>query len=121
MLEKDFNDWHKRKNKIHKFATRKFPKRGQVWVCDLGKNIACEQDGIRPCIVLNTPPRGENTSVVVPASRTLRKSSFRSKKFNFLLHQIRAIDNKRLLRIIDKINKKDTDNLCERLLVFLGK
>ena len=97
------------------------PRRGEIWICNLKQNTGSEQNGSRPCIVLNTPDRLENTCVIIPASGTIRKHSFVFAGYNFLLHQIRVIDHKRLIRLLTRLSKAETEEILVALWKFFHK
>ena len=46
------------------------PKRGEIWTCQLGKNIGSEEDKIRPVIIIqnNTGNEKGPTTIIVPIS-----------------------------------------------------
>ena len=98
---------------------KKFTKRGQIWLCDLKVNIGSEQNGVRPCIVLNFPIKNERTCVVIPCSNTIRKHSIKINNYNFQIYQVRAIDQSRLIRLIERFEEKDTDKVRDKLISFL--
>lgn len=98
---------------------RKFTKRGQIWYVDLENNIGSEQNGIRPCIVLQRQQKNENTCIILPASRTKRISTIHIDEYTFLLHQVRAVDTSRLIKKVKRIEKKVVDSLCDSLNIFL--
>ncbi len=100
-------------------SIRKYPKRGQVWICDLGINVGSEQNGSRPCVILNNPVRNERTCIILPASRTERLFSIRIDIFNFLVHQIRVVDSVRFQRIVKRLDKTEVDKLVMKIMEFL--
>jgi len=105
---------------LKKFS-RKFPKRGEVWLCELGQNFGYEINNIRPVLVLNSLPKHEKTRVVVPASRTERCTTLQISGFKFLLHQVRAVDTQRFSRKIIRLPKEGVDFLAKKLYQFLSK
>lgn len=100
---------------------RKRPRRGEIWICDLGNNVGSEQNGIRPCVVLNQKRRKENTCIILPASHTGRHSSVSIEKMQYILHQIRVADTKRFLRRIDRVSQLTIEKLVTEVGIFLRK
>lgn len=93
-----------------------YVKKGEIWIIDLGTNRGSEQNGIRPCFIISSTEK-EKTCIIIPASKTIRNSSFASEGFNLLPHQIRAIDKTRLIRKITRLSKKS----CKEILSNLNK
>lgn len=44
-MEKDFLDWHKKKESLHKKDEKIYFHEREIWWCSLGLNIGDEQDG----------------------------------------------------------------------------
>ena len=51
------------------------PKRGEIWTCQLGKNIGSEENKIRPIIIIqnNTGNERSPTTIIVPISNIPKK------------------------------------------------
>lgn len=51
------------------------PKRGEIWTCELGKNIGSEENKIRPVIIIqnNTGNEKSPTTIIVPISNRPKK------------------------------------------------
>lgn len=51
------------------------PKRGEIWTCQLGKNIGSEENKIRPVVIIqnNTGNEISPTTIVVPISKKPKK------------------------------------------------
>ena len=101
--------------------SRKFTQRGEVWLVDLGENIGSEQNGIRPCIVLQRQRKKENTCIVLPASRTNRFSTITVGRYSFVMHQIRVVDTTRFIKEFERLEKDMVDNLCDKFSEFIKK
>ena len=86
----------------------KYPQRGEIWMINLKNNQGSEQNGIRPCIIMNNAQKKERTCVMIPASNTKRDHCFEILNYSFLIHQIRAIDTSRLIRKITRLPKQET-------------
>jgi len=118
---KILKDWFKQKINIHENFIRQFPKKGDVWIAELGVNIGSEQNHSRPVLIIKSPTsKKDHTCVIIPASRTIRKSSFQIGKYHFLLHQIKVIDTKRLKRKIERLPKNQVDKLRDSLYKFFS-
>lgn len=93
--------------------------RGEIWMTDLKNNLGSEQNGLRPCVILNQALKKERTVFVVPASSKLRPQSKTVAHYNWLIHQSRAVDTRRLIRPIQRLSKNDTDKILSALNIFL--
>lgn len=51
------------------------PKRGEIWTCQLGKNIGSEENKIRPVVIIQNDTGNEHspTTIVVPISNIPKK------------------------------------------------
>ena len=116
---KIFQKWNNEKMKLHDFAFRKYAQQGQIWLCNLGVNIGSEQNNIRPCLVLNMPIKKERTCIIIPASNTNRNSTIKINQYHFLLHQVRTIDTKRLMRLLERLEKSLVKKVQKELLKIL--
>ena len=108
--------WSKKKIKINSFEKRKFPKKGEVWICEFGTNIGSEQNDRRPSLIIKPPSSlKDHTCIIIPASRTIRQSSIKIENYYFLSHQIRTIDTKRLERKLERLPKEEVFHLINKL------
>jgi mRNA-degrading endonuclease toxin of MazEF toxin-antitoxin module len=108
--------WFYRKYQIHTKSPARFPKRGEIWYVDLGINIGSEINETRPCVIINNPVKNERTCLIIPASNTNRKNFVvKIENFQFLIHQIRCIDTKRLKRFVKRLTKNETDRIIDQL------
>jgi len=113
-MEKDFDNWNKRKKEINKGEFNFYSKREIRW-CSLGLNIGFEQDGTnieycRPVLIIRGFSR--NVCLVVPLTTSKKKNLYHfsvgiieGQEAFVILSQIRLIDTKRLqdrLTILDK-------------------
>ncbi|MBI2053204.1 MAG: type II toxin-antitoxin system PemK/MazF family toxin [Candidatus Sungbacteria bacterium] len=109
-MQKDFDRWNDIKKHTHRGAERKLYHEREIWWCALGVNVGFEQDGSgdeyrRPVIILKGLSR--ETCFVIPLTTSERDHPLRpsiglvaGKNARALLSQMRAIDNKRLVRKI---------------------
>ncbi len=74
-----------------------------------------------PGLVLNTAPKNERTCVVIPASGTKRLESILVNKYLFVLHQIRAMDQRRFIRKVERLNEGEVQQVIDIFVAFLGK
>jgi mRNA-degrading endonuclease toxin of MazEF toxin-antitoxin module len=117
-IQKEFEEWNKKKMNIHCFGKRKFPQQGEIWICDMGKNIESEQNNSRPALVINKPLKEERTCTIIPASNTNRNFSVKIENFNFLPHQIKTVDTRRFKRSIHRISKNNLLKVMEAFQNF---
>ena len=116
--KQEFEKWTKQKIKINFFNHRKNPNQGEIWMCNMGKNIGSEQSNARPVLIVNRRIKGENTCVIIPASSTQRRFSIEVDGYNFLPHQIRTVDTKRLYRNITRISRDSLQKVMNKFLEF---
>lgn len=129
MFEKDFKNWHDKKESLHKEKERPFFKEGEVWFCSLGANIGFEQDGhgndfLRPVVVM----KKFNNEVLwgIPLTKSHKKSKhyfsfqFNNEKSTVILSQLRLIDAKRLQYKVGTIAPEHLLEIKKRLTQFLA-
>lgn len=132
MINKNFDDWNKKKGNIHRALKNKWVIKREVWWCMLGINIGSEEDGkgedfLRPVLIIRT--YGFTSAVVVPLTTSRKEGSF---YFNIgkvgntneistaLLSQMRLVDTKRFVEKIGKIDSKkfiETKKAIQELLL----
>ena len=112
----DFDKWNNLKQEIDSSATidRKVYL-GDVWWCNLGKNIGSEEDGkhqdfSRPILILKV--LSKNTYLVAPLTTSKNKHYFRipigdvdGKEAKAIISQIKVIDKRRLQERIKHLSK----------------
>ncbi|MDO8183500.1 MAG: type II toxin-antitoxin system PemK/MazF family toxin [bacterium] len=125
-MEKNFLDWHRKKEVIDEKKDRVFFHEREIWFCHLGSNVGFEQDG-----------KGENFGRPVIIFRKFNKEVFwglplttreKGGKFYFpidlgdhlqrlaILSQLRLIDAKRLYQKIGVINENTHKKLEEKII-----
>jgi mRNA interferase MazF len=114
-VEKDFDEWNKRKKEIHERRDAPFFHERELWWCSLGVNVGFEQDGAgaeyrRPVLILKG--LSKQTFLAVPLTASAHRHPLRpsiglvqGKEAHALLSQIRVIDSKRLVRKIGYLDK----------------
>jgi mRNA interferase MazF len=131
-MEKDFKEWHTRKERLHNETPRAFFHEREVWWCSLGANIGFEQDGkgekfARPVLVF----KKFNNEIfwALPLSLQIKTKKatvhFYANVFledeiprTALLSQLRLIDGKRLLTkvgMISEVNYSEIQKAVIRL------
>ena len=111
--------------------TNTLPKRGEIWTCQLGKNVGSEENKIRPVIILqnNTGNEKGPTTIIVPVSNRPKKIavhiSLKSSDYEIvkgeveevtgtiLCEQIRVIAKARLGRHIATLKEDFLNNILE--------
>lgn len=113
-MEKDFDNWNKKKKETNNEEPRLYTVR-EVWWCRLGVNIGTEQDGkgewfVRPCVILRG--FGPDACLVVPLTTSQRIHKLRisigtieGEEAKANLSQIRVVDTKRLQNRIGFLDK----------------
>ena len=125
-MKKDFQQWHKVKEKIDNAPARIFFHERDVWWCSIGVNIGFEQDGkgeyfARPIVVF----KKFNNEVFwgIPLSTKIKKGKFyvlmeMEDKLPrvAIISQLRLIDGKRLYQKFGTINEADYKSLNEAII-----
>ncbi|MDZ4845200.1 MAG: type II toxin-antitoxin system PemK/MazF family toxin [Chitinophagales bacterium] len=108
-------------------------KQFEIWIADLNPRIGTEAGKIRPVIVVQTDLLNkEHPSTIVcpittnvnPDSEILRvhlkKSKFGIKEeCDIMIDQVRAIDNKRLVKKVGTVDSDTADKVRENLKIIL--
>lgn len=108
-------------------------KKFEIWIADLNPRIGTETGKIRPVIVVQTDLLNKEhpstivcpiTTNVKPDSEILRvhlkKSKFGLKEnCDVMIDQVRAIDNKRLVKKIGEVDSDTADKVRDNLRIVL--
>ena len=108
-------------------------KQFEIWIADLNPRIGTEPGKIRPVIILQTDMLNlkHPSTIICPITSNvkpdaeilrvhLRKSKFGLKEdCDVMIDQIRAIDNKRLLKKIGEAGSKSGKKIRENLKIVL--
>lgn len=106
--------------------------RGDIYYADLGPTIGCEQDGIRPVLILqNNVGNHYSPTVIVAAITSSHKKPLPThvaiqgihnldKRSVALLEQIRTIDRSRLQEWIGNIDSETLGEVDEALKISVG-
>ncbi|MEN9921342.1 MAG: hypothetical protein RLZZ517_320 [Candidatus Parcubacteria bacterium] len=130
-MQKDFDEWNKRKKNIHLKIINEhlFVKVGEVWMMNLGVNIGYEQDGVginfsRPGLIIKKFNR--NMFWIVPLSTKQKSFDFyynfvdpSDRKVSVILAQIKLCSVKRLSRKLYEIDDKNLKYIITKLKEFL--
>ena len=127
-IKLDFLDWTELKIRLDLIATNNvFFKERDIWWTSLGKNIGSEQDGknenfTRPILIIKK--FNQETFLGLPTSTKIKNSKYYyifekdCKKYTVNLSQLRLLSNKRLLKKMWRLDKKDFQNIKEKLKDF---
>jgi mRNA interferase MazF len=108
-------------------------KQFELWVADLNPRMGTEAGKVRPVIVVQTDLLNKEhpSTVICPITTNVQKDSeilrIHLKKSktklkqdcDIMIDQVRAIDNKRLLRKIGEVDIKVKDRIRENLRIVL--
>ena len=108
-------------------------KQFEIWIADLNPRMGTETGKIRPVIVVQTELLNKEhpSTVVCPITTNvkldseilrvhLKKSKFGLKEdCDIMIDQVRAIDNKRLVRKIGIVDNDTADKIRENLKIVL--
>jgi mRNA interferase MazF len=116
-------------------ARKFFPKRGEVWTCNLGVNIGSELNKIRPVIVISNDIGNENSSLVtvvpisnreerLPTHVALTQEDFKYIENHIagtsMAEQIKAVSKARLGRKIGELHENTLKRIEQSVLLALG-
>ena len=115
-MENEFDKWNKLKKDTQSKTKIKHPKPCEIWWCIVGYNIGSEIYGkglhyTRPVLIINS--ENADLAIAIPLSSKLKKSKFVKiitsdiGKHAAHVHQIKAIDKKRLGEKIGEISKEE--------------
>ena len=101
-----------------------YPRRDEVWLVALDPSKGAEIKKTRPCVVVSPDEMNEvlQTLLVAPMTTTLRTYptrvtlTFRSKKGQVALDQLRAIDRQRFVHRLGLISDKAADQVSNVLV-----
>lgn len=105
----------------------------EIWIADLNPRMGTEAGKIRPVIIVQTDLlNSEHPSTIVCPITTnvkleaeilrvhLKKSKFRLEKdCDIMIDQVRAIDNKRLMKKVGEVDRDTADTIRENLRIVL--
>jgi len=128
---KDFDSWNELKKKIEaeKNDPEKFPKEGEVWMSNLGKNIGFEQNGSgdnfsRPILIV----KKFNNHMFWAVSLSTKQKDFdfyfnytdlHDQKVSAILAQMKLVSVKRLKRKLYEIPDQLFDQMKQKIKSFL--
>lgn len=102
--------------------------RGEVWMTDFGDNVGSEQNGIRPCVILQNDnlTKNSHTLLVLPVTKARKKlhstqATVQLKEISqALCEQTRVIDKDRMLYRQCKLSKDEMKKIEKKLAFTLG-
>ncbi len=108
-------------------------KRGEVWLVNLDPTIGHEIRKARPGVIIQNdignkysqmtilaPITSQKIDKVYPFEVVLAKRSGLDKESKALLNQIRAVDKKRLIKRLGKVDAETMKKINEALMISLG-
>lgn len=128
-MKKDFQKWHKKKERVNDIEKRPFFHEREIWFCHLGVNVGFEQDGMgedfqRPIVILHK--FNNEICWVIPLSKTEKRNKYYF-AFQFdkvttsvaIISQIRLLDAQRLSRKIGEMNGDEFNGLKNKIKALL--
>lgn len=99
--------------------------RFEVWLVRLGSSVGREIQKTRPCVIVSPDEMNRQVATVIVAPMTTKGRNyptripltFRRKKGQVVLDQIRTVDRARLVKRLGKLDAQT----AEKLLVVLGE
>ena len=108
-------------------------KRGDIWIVNLNPTIGHEIKKSRPAVIIQNdygnkyspitiiaPITSQNLNKLYPFEVALKKRGNLEKDSKVLLNQIRAVDKRRLIAKIGRVNSVEMDNLDDAIKISLG-
>ena len=123
-MEKNFDKWNQRKKKLNNWDNKRQCHEGEVWVVSIGVNVGCEIDGKNnnfSRLVLVVKRCNKDTFIGVPltktkvASRWYIPSKIQNIEGSVNLSQIKLFDQKRLLRLVEKVDAKYLEDVLKSI------
>jgi mRNA-degrading endonuclease toxin of MazEF toxin-antitoxin module len=124
-MQKDFDEWNKKKKDIHNNGKSKLYHARELWWCSLGVNIGSEQDGSgekydRPILVLKG--LSKQTCIILPLTSSSEKHKMRifigkvqGEKASVIISQIRVVDTRRLIYKIGFLDKEIFNSITKTI------
>jgi len=108
-------------------------KQFEIWIADLNPTIGTEPGKVRPVVVVQTDllNKHHSSSIICPITTNIQKESeilrIHLKKgscglnegWDIMLDQIRAIDNKRLMKKVGAVPSEISERMKENLKILL--
>ena len=106
-------------------------KQYDIWLADLNPTIGTEPGKTRPIVIIQTDllnethlstlicPITTNVKTVIQLLRVHLRKDQLTKLSDILVDQIRAIDNKRLIKQLGKLNKNQIQTLKRNIKIVL--
>jgi len=127
-MQKDFDGWSKRKQRINAKRAAAYAHPREVWWCSLGVNIGAETDGKnrnfeRPVLVMRV--YNKDTLLVLPITSKAKDDAFHQRiavrvgPVWVKLTQSRVISSQRLLRKVDTIPEETFNDVQEAFRRFV--
>ena len=109
-------------------------KRGEIWLVNLDPTIGHEIKKSRPALIIQNDIGNKYSSITIIAPITsqnlekiypvevllLKNNSGLDKNSKILFNQIRAIDKRRLVKKLGKVNQEITEKVNDSLKISLG-
>lgn len=126
----EFSDWNKIKKDLHLNKVNKRYNVGDMWWCNLGKNVGHEQNGTgpnfqRPVLVIRS--FNKNVCLIIPLSTKNKKNEFyinvgkiQGEEAFGIISQIRLIDTKRFVNKVGFLNKKQEKIIKKAIHEMIG-
>lgn len=104
-------------------------KRGEVYLVDLEGSIGCEQQGIRPCLVIQNDigNKYSQTSIVCPI--TTKRKNFNATHLMteslmytsyIMFEQMRVVDKSRFVEFISALPEDEMHEVNKKIKITLG-
>lgn len=108
------------------------PKRGEIWIAELGAYNGCEQGGARPVLIIQNDVGNYHSPTVIVASITSGTKKYipthvhikpygnMYKDSVILLEQIRTIDKMKIVKYVAKLPADVMQEVNTKILMSLG-
>lgn len=105
------------------------PRRDEVWLVTLAHTVGAEIQKTQPCLIISPDEMNRNlqTAIVAPMTTTVRAYptrvavSFRGKRGQVALDQIRAVDRQRLIKRLGVVSPKTATAVSATLVEMFAR
>ena len=109
------------------------PKRGEIYLCDMGESESSKQGGVRPVIILQNNKGNECSPMTIVCPLTSQnkkqlpthmilnpKKNGVEKKSIALFEQISVVSKDKLMNKIGELDRKEIETVNKKIMISLG-
>lgn len=102
-------------------------KRGEIYYIDLGKGVGSEQEGVRPCVIIQNDKGNKYSTTTIIAPITKHKKNLITHQriklhtISYIMYeQIRIVDKSRIMDKIGELNENQLSIMDKKVKISLG-